>query len=522
MARASVNIFGFTPPRSTTAPEKNRDPAGYGSWERPLEEQTLQVLVCNTFGQSFYSDAKSMITEAEAVFDKMIAKDSKFFAQALVYAREKGFMRTSPILGLVKLFAADRESAKKVFNRVIRTPNDLSDFTSILKSKRGGEGGSAIKKTAGKWLIEHLDEYRVVKYGAEKGDGGYSLKDMLQVYHPRAGTKGKPKKLPLFDYIMGRDEVDFKKLISDGKEVSVIEQFELLKRATTDEEKIQAIMLGRLPHEVATSFAGSSKAVWNAIAPNMPIFALLRNLATLERHGVLEDNKAFIQKMFSSKEVISKSMILPFRFMEADRHVNTAWVKDCLRDGLELSFDNLPTIDGKTAVMLDISGSMGDMVSTKSQVSRCSVGAIFGVSLMKKTNGNGRFILFDTQADEVSVSMRDSILTQASKIHPRGGTDHSVAMRKLGKDSVDNIVYITDEQQNSGSPLVDTIDRYRKSVNKGVKVFIVDLAAYRNALTPNDPNTWYMYGWSDSALQFIGRASSGFGNMTDEVKKIEL
>jgi len=441
MARASVNIFGYSPP-SSKAPKVNQD--GYPAWDRPLEEQVIQLLVSNTFGQTFHSDADTLIEQTKATFEQMIAKDSAFFAKALVYARNHGFMRTSPILGLVKLFKRDTSSAKAIFDRIILTPNDLSDFTSILKAERGGEGGSSIKKTAGRWLVAHLNEYNVIKYGAEK-PGGYSLKDLLQVYHPRVGTKKVPKKLPLFDYIMGRTEIDYSKINPD-EEVSSIEMFELLKRAETDVQKIEAITLGRLPHEVATSFA-SSPQVWSSIVPNLPIFALVRNLATLERHGVLDTHRARIAKMLTDSNVISKSKILPFRFVEATKHVTTPWVKDCLSVALDLSFQNVPDISGKTAVMIDVSGSMMGHVSDKSGVTRVDLAATFGICLMKKAGLNGRLITFNTYVRNFEVLMSDSTVTQAKNLAATvgGGTDHSVAMMRLGHDKVDNIIYVTDE-----------------------------------------------------------------------------
>ena len=73
--------------------------------------------------------------------------------------------------------------------------------------------------------------------------------------------------------------------------------------------------------------------------------------------------------------------------------------------------------------------------------------------------------------------MHDSILTQVERIGASGGTDHSVAISELirTKEKVDNIVYITDEQQNTGSPVLALIDEYRKKVNKHVRLFIINV-----------------------------------------------
>lgn len=519
--------YTATAPRSTQAPEKNR--AGHTSWTRPLQEQYLQTLLTNTFGNTFYADARGLIGEAEAVHDAMLEEDATFAAKALIFARTKGYMRTQPIFGLAKLAGADTKLFEKIFPQVILTPNDLSDFTSILKMKRpgqqhaattgqlkymlkpwkpGSQGGRAVKRTAGNWMLNELNEYWAIKYGAEKDDGVYSLKDMLQVFHPDAGGK----KLPLFDYIMGRTPVD--------ENLKQIRWFEVLKKAQTDAVKVDAITSGRLPHEVSTSFAGKSVEVWSAIVPQLPIFALLKNLATLERNGVLDANREVIEKKLLDPETIKRSKILPFRFVEAIKHVNAAWAQDAIRGALELAVDNVLDIDGITDVALDRSGSMTDS-EEKSIFFRTA--SVFAISVMKKSKLNGKLWLFNTGLEEVPVSMRDSILTQAGKFRASSGTDQSLVIARLlaDKRKVDNLIYITDEQQNAGIPVIDYVDRYRQ-FNPDVNLFIIDVSPYREAMTPDDPRTWYIYGWSDQVLNFISLAEKGFGSMTEMVDKQEI
>jgi 60 kDa SS-A/Ro ribonucleoprotein len=263
----------------------------------------------------------------------------------------------------------------------------------------------------------------------------------------------------------------------------------------------------------ASSVAGGSKSIWNAIVPQMPIFALLRNLATLERHGVLEGNRELITKKFTDKDIIQKSKILPYRFLEASKHVQSGWATDALRDAMDLSFVNIPGIDGRTAIFLDVSGSM-----TGEPVQRA---AIFAVCLYKKTNGNARALIFNTEANDVKLSLRDSILTQAGRFYGGGGTNTSAPIRKVlnERDKFDNIILVTDEQQNTGTPFVDTLEEYKRRVNTGVKTFIVDVQPYRNALTPNTKDTYYIFGWSPSVLDYIGFCSKGFGTMVDGIKK---
>lgn len=249
----------------------------------------------------------------------------------------------------------------------------------------------------------------------------------------------------------------------------------------------------------------------------MPTFALLRHLNTLDRAGVLEANREHVVKRLTDREALNRSKVLPFRFLSAFGQVNPAWAKDALRQAVELTFDNLPEIPGKTAVFLDVSGSMaGEYLK---------IGSVFALALFKKTKGNGLFWLFDTELIDPQPSLHDSILTQAERIRARGGTDTGICLRGMvsWRKEVDNIVIITDEQQNTGSPFYRELLRYRQAINPKVKAFVVDLAPYNSAMVPpTDANTHYIFGWSDQVLNYISLAAQGLGGLVEKVKGMSL
>jgi 60 kDa SS-A/Ro ribonucleoprotein len=505
MSRAS-KIYGTAVAKTTKPTTTNRE--GYPSYEKDIEEQYLQTLLTNTLGNIYYVKAEDLIAESEAIHATMLAKDPKFAAKALVYARNHGYMRTQPVYGLAQLSRVDPEAFKEVFSQVILTPNDLFDFMTI----RGKSGSGAKTKAISNWLYTKMSEYWAIKYGSDKKQG-FTLADVIKLTHPKGDNA-------LFAYLLGK-EVNL-------EELPQIKAFQALKKADTEDERIQAITEGRLPHEVVTPFANTQK-IWETLVKQMPIFALLKNLAAIERHGAEKANKQFIQEKFANPEVIAKSKILPYRFLEAEKHVSASWLKDSLRDALELSFNNIPDIHGETCVMVDRSGSMsGQFMLTAS---------IFGISLMKKTE-NGKMLLYDTQpkngsrysyssrdyeavVEEVHVSKRDSLLTQASKITARGGTDTAAPFQKITKEKykVDNIILITDEQQNAGDPAYTAFAEYQDKVNRNTKLFIVDVSPYQNALfDPTNKNVYYIYGWSDRVLDFIGLSSQGWDSLADMIK----
>lgn len=245
--------------------------------------------------------------------------------------------------------------------------------------------------------------------------------------------------------------------------------------------------------------------------------ALLRNLNTLARHGVLEEFRDYITRRLTDKETLQKAKILPFRFLKAFQQVREPWVRDVLREAVELTFGNLPEIPGKTAIFLDVSGSMAGEYLL--------IGGVFAVALYKKTHGNAIFWTFNTGVMEPSVSMHDSILTQADRLRPMGGTDTGAPVRQLTSRRlfVDNVIVITDEQQNVGAPFYQALIDYRRKVNNRARAFVIDVAPYRSAMIPpSDRLTCYIYGWSDVVLQYISLACQGYGGLVEKVKNLSL
>ena len=502
MPRRAVTIFSPYNEAAYDAPDTTNE-EGYKGWSRPLDEQLIQTLLSNTFGNTYYATARELTKESAAIHSAALAASPTFYAKALVFARNEGFMRTQPIYGLALLSTVHPDLFKKVFDRVILTPNDLSDFMSILSKFRKGQGGRAVKRAVAKWLVKNFSadsknaEYWAIKYGADK-QGSYSLKDIIRTTHPVGLRRDIVK------YLLGKEP--------DLSSMPQIEAFEALKIGVNATARAKAITEGRLPHEVATPFAGSDKVVWNAIIPQMPTFALLRNLATMERHDVATSNKEYVTNKLSEGGAIKKAKILPFRFYEAFKKVKSGWLQDVLRSGLEASFESIPNFSGSTAVLLDISGSMMSFLSTA---------ALFGVCAARKGDDNV-LVTFDTAAYPVKVSKLDSILTQAEALVTKGSTDTSAPIQYLIKNNikVSNLLMITDEQQNSGSPMFKTYLKYKEHVNRNVKLFIVDVSPYTSgASTPKSDDIYYLYGWSDQVLNFISMATRGWGTQVEEVNE---
>lgn len=518
MSRAD-RIFTHKPPET-----KNEE--GYPAYSRPSKEEYIQMLTTNTLGNTFYASANQLLDRATEVHDGMVKEDPEFMAKALVFARNETFMRLQPVYGLAKLSEKRPDLFAKVFSKVCHIPTDVSDLMTILKSLGRGTAGRAVKRQLRNFLLNKVDpayngEYWAIKYN---GSGmGFTLGDLIAISHPVPKNKTQEA---LFGYLVDKRKYTAWKE-ADLPKIHAYERL-ITDKSMSEQEVIETIQEGRLPFNVVTSEVKMTKGVWEAILKDMPIFATLRHLSTLEKNGVFDSshNVDLVVERLSNSDNIHKAKILPFDIAQAYKHVHNTAIRDALKMALEHASANIPTLEGKTAIFLDASSSMyPGWSSLNSRMDYLTVGSIFALSLFK--NSDAVFWLFNIRVIDPRASKVDSILSQIERIFDLGGggTDTGAPIRRLTDEriKVDNIIMITDEQQNTGSSFYKNLIKYRDKVNGNVKTFIIDLSPYQGRMVPStDKNTWYIYGWSDNVLKFIPKAAKGFGNMVSEVENYSL
>ncbi|WP_373864543.1 TROVE domain-containing protein [Paenibacillus humicus] len=384
-------------------------------------------------GTTFYADQKELLEEAGQLHHEMAQSNPTFMARSLVFARQESYMRLQPLFGLAVLSIYRSDLFAKVFKQLVVTPADLADFLTVLKGMGRGEGGRAVKRQVGRFLGQ-ISEYWAVKYN---GRGrGYSIGDAIAISHPKPLDA---RQQALFRYLRGHE--------ADLSLLPQVEALERLKKADSDEERLKWIGKGKLPHETVTGSIPVTRAVWEALMYQMPTFALLRNLNTLLREGILDhpENLNYVVERLTDGQALRKAKVLPFRLATAYKQVQEPRLKKALENAAELTFENLPELGDNTAIFLDISGSMDGYY--------LQVGSVFALAMYKKTKGKSLFWLFDTDVMDAKPSRKKGILSQAARIETRGGTDTGAPVRKLihQRKKVDQIILITDEQQNSGS-----------------------------------------------------------------------
>lgn len=489
---------------------------GFKSFSGALEERYVQCLLTNTASNTFYASKEELAKDALDLHKQMLAKDPEFLAKAIVYARNDGFMKLQPVLGLLGLSTLkDKKLSGTVFKDVCLIPTDVEKLIDLARSKTLRKGlGSHLKSMIRHYLKHKMCEYYAIKYKKQ-------LKDSIRLSRPA---------LEIFD----ENQANIARYIMDSecnltslKQISALEE---MKKASDETRIVQLIKEARLPVEaVIGALKKTTPAIWEALIRSMPYMRLLRMLATLDKNGIFnkQENVDYVVQRLTDEKQIAYAKILPFRFYAAYMTATglPLKVKDALNDALELSFINMPELKGDTMIAMDQSGSMGSSLTGSETIACKDIVGIFAAAMLRKNPETVKHIIgFESNAYPMSMSSRDSIMTNARKSQANGGTFMEAPIKYMLDKSikVDNMIYFTDNEE-WGEGMYTWLQTYRKRINPNVKCFFVTLTPYGDKVAPNsDPNCHYIYGWNDKVLNYISLMSEGLGSQVETIRKVKL
>lgn len=247
---------------------------------------------------------------------------------------------------------------------------------------------------------------------------------------------------------------------------------------------------------------------WEAIIPSMGYMALLRNLRNFDEKGVAESVKQAVIAKLSDPAEVAASRQLPLRFYAAWKHARgLSWAAG-LEQALNLSLANVPSLSGRTLVLVDVSGSMQAPLSRRGQVLRAEVAGLFGAALALRAE-RADLAAFSDAVTPVSVHRGDSVLRTVDAIAaiPGGGTRTIEAL--LGTYAGhDRVVILTDEQAFAWGDLRGTVAGWlglqadRAEAQAAMKqveaiaapIYTFNLAGYHAGHLPSGEHNRYAFG----------------------------
>jgi 60 kDa SS-A/Ro ribonucleoprotein len=404
----------------------------------PLKSLRRAVLTTMLWENAFYEKGSGIAARIAALVLKLKPTD---VAALAVECRDRMYLRHVPLF-LVRELARVKGNGSLVadtLERVIQRPDELTEYLAMYWKDTKDAPLSAGSKRGLARAFRKFNEYALAKYDRNTT---VKLRDVLRVVHAKPETIDQAG---LWKRVIGRTletpdtwEVE----LSSGKDKR--EVFERLLR----EKKL-----------------GAS--------------AFLRNLRNMVESQV---DSGLIRERFTGK----LDKVLPFRFIAAVRHAPMFALE--LNDAMLRAVADEPRVLGRTVVLVDVSGSMNDPLSAKSQMNRMDAAA--GLAVLLREVGDCRIVTFSNATVEVpayrGLALVEGILRSQSHQGTYLGKAVEVVNRAIPHD---RLIVVTDEQSH---------DRIPPPIGKG---YVINVASYGNGV---GYGAWtHIDGWSERVLDFI-------------------
>lgn len=403
------------------------------------------------------------------------------------WARDEMNMRTTPMVLLA--IAAHEIPTKEFTRRYIRASVKRADDILQIFAASLAMFGKPLPNSLRRGLsdaIAKLTQWEVFRY---KGTAHPNFKDVLKMV---GRSDGYPLDKKTYDAIMN-DTVDTTVQASTRKEVAIAESFDSAK---------DAILEGKLPWEPVVSKFGSTKEVWEFLLENELVgyMAMLRNLRNFEQAGISSAHWKLVRLFLIGGA--GKSRQLPFRYVSAYFSVTGNLTRTIVAEALDAVLKNGNyRLEGKTAVLVDVSGSMDKPVSEKSEITiRAAAGALAGI-VTKSADAD--VVCFHTTADYLKIDGTMSVMAIVDKIlrHGSGGTYAEKAIEALNKH-YDRIVLLSD-MQTYGNSVQSELDSYERKFGK-TKFYSVNMGGYEvSPFSEYRKDVVLLGGWSEKIVDYI-------------------
>lgn len=386
--------------------------------KNPLAELRRAVSSCLLWEKQFYEDGVEIGDRIRALVGQCETAD---VAALAVEARSTMKLRHAPLWLLASLANAGKGAPADTYGDVIQRADEMGELIAMHWKDGKRPLPAAMKRGIAKAFAK-FDAYRLGKYNRKVA---VSLKDVLRLVHPKPASD---------------EQAALWKSIIDGT------------LASPD------------TWEVALSGGADKKETFERLLRegNLGYLALLRNLRNMAEAGC--DTTLVRDAILARKGAHN---VLPFRFIAAARAAPQ--FEPALDEALMGQIESLPVLSGKTVILVDVSGSMSERLSGKSDLTRMDAAA----ALASIVPGDVRVFSFSHQLVECPPRRGMAGVDTIIRSQQHGGTYLGGALLTLNQMvPYDRIIVVTDEQSH------DTVSGPRA----GSKGYMVNVASQKNGV----------------------------------------
>ena len=509
-------------PQSEAIPGSIQVANSAGGYAFPVDDWVRldRFLILGSEGGSYYAGERELTRDnAEAVLRCIKEDGARAVARIRDISKSGRAPRNDQAVFALAMAAklGDEPTRKAAFAAVpdvARTSTHLFQFAEAVQAF-GGWGRATTRAVAGWYERENVGEvtYQAVKYRQREG---WTHADLLRLSHPKAPTAAHRE---LYAWIVDGE------VPAGGDALKQIEGFERLQKETSAAAAARLIGEYRLPWEAVPTGLRSHADVWAALLNEMPLTAMIRNLATMTRVGLVAPMADATRKVvdeLKGRERIRKARVHPMAILaalktyeqghgERGKHTWTPvqQVVDALNDAFYLAFDNVEATGKRWLLGVDVSGSMstGTVSGVAGMTPRVAASAMTLVTAA--TEPQHMIMAFQDRFVPLGISPRerlDDVVRRTNGL-PFGRTDCAQPMlyateRKL---KVDVFVVYTDSETWYGQVHpVQALRQYREKMGIPAKLIVQAFVANRFSIAdPNDRGMLDVIGFDTAVPSLI-------------------
>jgi 60 kDa SS-A/Ro ribonucleoprotein len=448
------------------------------AFEKSLEQDWLNNLFSNMLENRFYETGSEQMERYITLTKQMLAKYGPgFVARASYFARNTLGMRSISQLTAAMLNSQNFDGKRNFYAKYMKRPDDVSEIFAILDAL-GEKRSHALVRGAADYLSS-LNAYTIDKYAMRNKD--WSMIDLINVCHPKSAVVDK---------------------FYNGQ----------LEHAGTWEQKISA-----------SKSEDEKSQNWRELVEGgkLGYLALIRNLNNILAANVSEDwIEQYLVPQLTNKDKIHKSLVFPYQIYTAYKNLNARQLDTifALNRAFRTSVDNIPGLDGRSLVVLDVSGSMEDRVSGNSNMTIKEVCACYAAAIYL-ANLDSDFIKFGTEAKFRKYNRLNNVFDIIREMQYNDGCGYGtniVPVFLMLKKHYDRIFLFSDMQVMSDNRYYsnsmaaqDAMKEYFKDYGR-TKIYSIDMGNYRTQIAnPMRGDLTLLTGFSDKVFKFISLMESG-------------
>lgn len=508
-------------PQSEPIPGSNQvvNNAGGYVWAVDDWKRLDRFLVLGSEGGTYYVGERELTRQNATGVHKCIQADGLRVVRRIVEISEGGrAAKNDPAIFALAMCAgvgddACRRAALEALPRVCRIGTHVLHFARYAQQFRGW--GTGLRTAIGNWYNAKTPEqlaYQVIKY---QGRDDWTNRDLLRLSHPKPASDAHRS---IYKWVCSG--------MVDEPAAALIEAFESAKAATTAKEVCGLIRSHKLPREAIPTQWLKEASVWEALLDDMPMTAMIRNLATMTRVGLIQPMSSAAKKIASelgNEDKLHKARIHPIAVLAAmktyaqghgERGQNT-WnpvtsVIDALDSAFYASFKNVTPTGKRLMLALDVSGSMnsGTVSGVPGLTPRVAAAAMALVTA--RVESDYCLVAFSHEMVALNISPRqrlDDVVAIMDRM-PFGRTDCALPMlyADRSKISVDGFIIYTDNETWYGLAMhpSQALNTYRRHSALAAKMVTVSMTATEFSIAdPNDAGMLDCIGFDTATPEVI-------------------